>query len=70
MIAAPQLSSSCASHAMHCRVLPRNKRELIGYKPRARFVNSVFFQRVTRPFELGTRVRDRQFVSRNDLWLD
>jgi hypothetical protein len=70
MIAAPQLSSSCASHAMRCRVLPQNERQLIGYNSRARYVRSVFFQRVTRPFELGTNVRDRRIVSRSDLWLD
>lgn len=69
MIAAPQLSSSCAWHAMHSRVLPRNERQLIGYNSRARLVSSVFFQRVTRPFELGTRVQDRQIVSRCGVWL-
>lgn len=70
MIAAPQLSSSCASHAMHCRALPRNERQPFGYNPGARVVSAVFFRRVTRPFELGIRARDRQIVSRSGVWLD
>lgn len=70
MIAAPQLSSSCASHAMHCRVLSLNERQLFGYSSRARVVSSVFFQRAMRPFELGTRARDRQIVFRSGVWLD